>query len=65
MEVNLGDILQLRKAHPCGSYSWEVVRLGSDIDIRCLKCHRRVPIKRGVLERRLKRIQSPDPGVRI
>jgi hypothetical protein len=63
MEVHLGDILQLKKAYPCGCYSWEVLRLGADIDIRCLKCHCRVLIGRGVLERRLRSIESTEPGI--
>ncbi len=50
----LGDIVRLRKPHPCGSYEWRVVRLGADIGLRCLKCDRRVLLARSELERRLK-----------
>ena len=46
--------MRLRKAHPCGSYEWEVVRVGADIGLKCLKCQRRVFLARGVFERRLK-----------
>jgi hypothetical protein len=53
-EVKLGDVVRLRKAHPCGSYEWEVVRVGADIGLKCLKCQRRVLLERGVLERRMK-----------
>jgi len=53
-EIKLGDIVRLRKAHPCGSHEWEVVRVGADIDIKCLKCQRRVLLERGVFERRVK-----------
>ena len=42
VEFQLGDVIRLRKVHPCGSYEWEVVRLGADIGIRCLGCGRRV-----------------------
>jgi len=58
LEFKLGDILQLKKPHPCGSYDWEVIRVGSDIGIQCLKCHRKVLLERGVLEQRLKGIQN-------
>jgi len=58
IEINLGDIVRLRKAHPCGSYEWEVVSVGADIGIKCLKCHRRVLLERGVFERRLKELIS-------
>jgi hypothetical protein len=57
-EIKLGDIVRLRKVHPCGSYEWEVVRVGTDISLECLKCHRRVLLQRRVLERRVKDFDS-------
>jgi len=54
MEIKLGDRVRLKKKHPCGSYEWEVVRLGADIGIKCLKCQRRVLLERSVFERRVK-----------
>ena len=54
MEIRLGDVVRLKKKHPCGSYEWQVVRLGADIGIKCLKCQRRVLLERSVLERRIK-----------
>ncbi len=53
MEIRQGDIVRLKKKHPCGSYEWQVVRLGADIGIRCLKCHHRVLVKRSNFERRV------------
>ncbi|TRZ49894.1 MAG: DUF951 domain-containing protein [Dehalococcoidia bacterium] len=58
MEIKLGDVVRLRKKHPCGSYEWEVVRLGADIGIKCLKCQRRVLLERSVFERRVKTFVS-------
>ena len=58
MEIKLGDVIRLRKKHPCGSYEWQVVRLGADIGIKCLKCQRRVLLERGVFERRVKEFVS-------
>jgi len=58
MELKLGDTVRLKKKHPCGSYEWEVVRLGADIGIKCLKCQRRVLLGRSVFERRLKTFVS-------
>ena len=58
IEVNLGDVVRLRKAHPCGSYEWEVVRVGANIGLKCLKCQRRVLLERGVFERRVKELVS-------
>jgi len=58
VEIKVGDIVRLRKAHPCGSYEWEVVRVGADIGLKCLKCQRRVLLERGVFERRVKEFVS-------
>jgi hypothetical protein len=54
LEINLGDVIRLKKIHPCGGYEWEVVRLGADIGLKCLKCERRILLARSVLERRTK-----------
>jgi hypothetical protein len=54
MEIKLGDVVRLKKKHPCGSDEWQVVRLGADIGIRCLKCQRRVLLERRLFERRVK-----------
>jgi len=54
MEIKLGDIVRLKKPHPCGSDQWQVVRLGADIGIKCLGCQRRGVLKRPVFERRVK-----------
>lgn len=57
-EINLGDVVRLKKVHPCGGYEWQVVRLGADIGIKCLKCGRRVLLERSVFERRVKEFIS-------
>ncbi len=54
MEVRLGDVVRLRKVHPCGGYDWEVVRLGADIGVRCCTCGRRVLLERRVFEKRVR-----------
>ncbi len=54
LELRLGDVLRLKKTHPCGNNLWEVVRLGADIGVRCRKCQRRVMLQRSYLERRVK-----------
>ena len=53
MELKLGDVVRLKKQHPCGGDEWQVVRLGADIGIKCLKCQRRVLLERSTLERRV------------
>ncbi len=54
MEIKLGDVVRLKKKHPCGSYEWQVVRLSAGIGIECLKCGHRVLLKRSAFERRVK-----------
>lgn len=58
IEIKLGDVVHLKKQHPCGSYEWQVVRLGADIRIKCLKCQHRVLLERSVFERRVKNVIS-------
>lgn len=53
MDIKLGDVVRLKKKHPCGSDEWEVVRLGADIGVKCLKCQRYILLERSVFERRV------------
>jgi len=59
-ELELNDILRLRKPHPCGSYEWTVTRLGADIGLECRGCQRRIMLTRRELARRLKFILPKD-----
>ncbi|MBP1761594.1 MAG: uncharacterized protein H6Q64_1136 [Firmicutes bacterium] len=49
----LGDIVRMKKQHPCGSYNWEVTRMGADIKIKCQGCGRIVMLPRSEFERKL------------
>lgn len=55
---NLGDIVRMRKQHPCGSYDWEITRTGMDFRIKCLGCGRQVMIPRPKFEKSVKSIVS-------
>jgi len=55
---SLGDIVRMRKPHPCGSYEWEITRLGADIKIRCQKCNRQVMLPRAKFERNVLKVLS-------
>ena len=55
IDIYLGDVVQMRKQHPCGGDTWRVVRLGAEIGIRCLTCDRKVLLPRATFERRVKR----------
>ncbi len=54
LELFLGDVVRLRKPHPCGGYEWQVVRLGADIGIVCQTCQHRVLLPRREFEKRIK-----------
>jgi len=56
VDVQLHDLVRLRKPHPCGSTDWRVVRLGADIGLKCEGCGRRVLLPRSELERRIKTV---------
>jgi hypothetical protein len=53
IELLLGDVVRLRRRHPCGGDTWLVDRLGADIGLRCETCARHVLIERPALERRV------------
>jgi hypothetical protein len=53
-DLELDNILKLRKTHPCGEDRWKVIRLGADIKIECLGCGRQVMLPRRKLARSLK-----------
>jgi hypothetical protein len=60
----LGDVLRLRRAHPCGGDTWLVDRLGADIGLRCQTCGRHVLIERPTLERRFAAfVERGDPAL--
>ncbi len=54
----LGTILEMKKGHPCGENKWEVIRLGADIKIKCLKCGRIVMLPRIEFNKKIKKVIS-------
>ena len=64
LELFLGDVVRLRRRHPCGGDLWLVDRLGADIGLRCRTCDRHVLIERRSLERRVAAfVQRGDPAI--
>lgn len=60
MDIRVGDTLVMKKAHPCGSCRWEVLRTGADFRLRCLGCGREVMGARSKFERNVKSIERPE-----
>lgn len=63
MDVRVGDILTMKKAHPCGEKRWLVLRTGMDFRLRCLGCGHEVMGARSKLERNIKSIQRKDGAI--
>ena len=67
----LGDIVQMKKPHPCGANEMEIIRMGMDIRIKCVKCKHSVLIPRSKFEKKMKKVlysaiagreETPDGG---
>lgn len=62
MLLNVGDIVKMRKAHPCGNDLWVITYVGADIKMRCQKCARIVMLDRPTFEKRMKKIVESAAG---
>ena len=60
MNVNIGDILEMKKPHPCGSVRWEILRVGMDIKLRCLGCGHELRLPRSKAEKSIRKILSKE-----
>lgn len=58
---SVGDVLEMKKKHPCGASELKVLRVGSDVRVICLGCERDMTIPRVKLERSIKRVRKVQP----
>ena len=58
MDIQVGDIVKLKKQHPCGSHEWEVLRIGADFRVKCMGCEHQIMISRKTLEKSVKEIHK-------
>ncbi len=56
MDIQVGDIVKLKKQHPCGSKEWEVLRIGADFRLKCRGCGHQIMIARRQVEKNIKEI---------
>ncbi len=56
MDINVGDLLQMKKPHPCGSYKMLVLRSGADFKLRCEGCGHEFMTPRGKCEKKIKEV---------
>lgn len=62
IDFRLGDVVRLRKPHPCGGTDWGVVRLGADIGLKCQTCGHRILVPRSQVEQRMKTFVAQAGG---
>ena len=60
MDIQVGDILTMKKQHPCGEKRWEVLRIGADFKLRCLGCGREVMGPRAKFEKMIRQVDRKD-----
>ena len=58
MDIQVGDVLKLKKQHPCGSKEWTVLRVGADFRLKCMGCEHQIMIARKLLEKNIKEINE-------
>lgn len=55
-EFDLNDVVEMKKAHPCGENKWRIIRMGMDIRIKCMGCAHSVMLPRREFQRKIKKI---------
>ena len=58
MDIQVGNIVKLKKQHPCGSSEWEVLRIGADFRLKCMGCSHQIMIARKLVEKNVKEIRE-------
>ena len=58
MEIAVGNIVRLKKKHPCGSQEWEVLRVGADFRLKCLGCGHQIMVPRKLVEINVRQIRE-------
>ena len=60
MDIQFGDILTMKKGHPCGQNRWLVLRTGADLRLRCMGCAHEVMLPRFKVEKNIRSVQHPE-----
>ncbi len=58
LQCEIGDIIKMKKKHPCGSFEWEILRVGADFRLKCMGCGHQVMISRKVVEKSIKELKK-------
>lgn len=60
MDINVGDIVKLKKQHPCGSFEWIVLRVGMDFRLKCTGCGHQIMLPRKQVEKSIRKVRKPE-----
>ena len=60
MVINVGDIVEMKKEHPCGGKRWQILRVGMDFKLRCLTCGHEVMAPRNKIEKNIKKVEAKE-----
>lgn len=58
MDIQVGDVIKLKKPHPCGSKEWEVLRIGMDFRLKCMGCGHQIMVPRKQIEKNIRGIEK-------
>ena len=58
MDYQIGNIVMLKKGHPCGTNEWKIIRVGADFKLKCMGCNRIVMVPRQAFEKSVKKVIS-------
>ncbi len=64
MDIEIGDIITMKKQHPCGSFQWEVLRVGADFRLKCAGCGHQVMMARRPVEKSIKKVEKQQKNLR-
>ncbi len=57
-QYEVGDIVKMKKKHPCGSFEWEILRVGADFRLKCVGCEHQIMIARKLVEKNTKELKK-------
>ncbi|SFB33081.1 hypothetical protein SAMN05216249_12133 [Acetitomaculum ruminis DSM 5522] len=63
MDIQVGDTIRMKKKHPCGSFEWEVLRIGADFKLKCTGCGHQLMIARTKAEKGIREINGQKVNV--
>ena len=64
-KFDVGDVIRMKKPHPCGSYEWEILRVGADFRLKCTGCGHQIMVARKLVEKNIRRLERNGEEIKI